>query len=66
MFGTRCCGGVARLIATAVCVAWGCVAGFLLLFSARYGELLIGFSGTFRNMVYELTVGFTDTASNTL
>ena len=27
------------------------VAGFLVLFSARYGELLIGFPGTFRNTI---------------
>jgi len=51
MFGTLCCGSVARLIATAVYMAWGRAAGFLVLCSARYGELLIGFPGTFRNTV---------------
>jgi len=54
MFGTLCCGSVAETIATAVylCTWHGKpVAGFLVLFSARYGELLIGFPGTFRNTI---------------
>jgi hypothetical protein len=51
MFGTLYCGTIARLIATAVYMAWGCVAGLLVLFSARHGEIIIGFPGTFRNMV---------------